>query len=479
MTREEIEQRAHLNVPPEYRERYIDILTKYSNAISTDKNDLGRASNFFHRIHLKDKAPVYRKQFQIPEAHTDFIENTLEEWLKIGVVRKSQSLYNSPIFCVPKKTGQGLRIVQDFRELNRHCHIDKYSMKEINECIAEIGRAGSTIFTTLDLTSGFWQMPLHPDDANTTAFTVPGKGQYEWITSPMGLLGCPASFQRMMEMILEKIKNVIVYIDDVLIHSKTHDQHLESLEQVFQRLSKFGMKINLDKCFFGNTEVSYLGFVLTPQGITPGQDKLKAIRDASPPTDMKAVRSFIGLCNFFRTHIKNFATISIPLTRLTRKDSGYQGGPLPKDAQMAFNLLKRQLISNPVVAYPRADRQYALIVDASTGSATEEGGLGAILTQVDSDGNFHVISYGSRQLVKHEKNYSPYLVEMQAAIWGMDFYATYLRGKRFLLYTDHKPLEKLGHLHKKTMNRLQIAMNEFDFEIRYKKGVTMPADYLS
>jgi hypothetical protein len=479
LSKADLKAKAHLNVPEQYKEKYLDLLHKYTGCISTDKNDLGRASDFFHRIHLKDKAPVYRKQFQIPEAHTDFIEATLEEWLKIGVVRRSQSMYNSPIFCVPKKTGQGLRIVQDFRELNAHCHIDKYSMKEINECIADIGRSNSTIFTTLDLTSGFWQMPLHPDDAHTTAFTVPGKGQYEWVTSPMGLLGCPASFQRLMELVMRGIENVIVYIDDVLIHTKTHEQMLERLEAVLQRLEKHGMKINIDKCFFGNTEVSYLGFVLTPDGICPGKDKLKAIREAKPPTDIKTVRSFIGLCNFFRTHIKNFATISAPLTKLTRKDSGYQGGLLPEDALKAFHLLKRQLISNPVVAYPRSDRQYALIVDAATGSATEEGGLGAILTQVDSEGKFHVISYGSRQLVKHEKNYSPYLLEMQAAIWGMDFYNTYLRGKHFVLYTDHKPLEKLGLLHKKTLNRLQIAMNEFDFEIQYKKGVQMPADYLS
>ena len=117
--------------------------------------------------------------------------------MKLGVVRRSQSMYNSPIFCVPKKEGKGLCIFQDLRELNDHSHIDKYSMKEINECIGDIGRANSTIFTTLDLTSGFWQMPLHPDDVHKTAFTIPGKEQYEWITSPMGLLGCPASFQRM------------------------------------------------------------------------------------------------------------------------------------------------------------------------------------------------------------------------------------------------------------------------------------------
>jgi hypothetical protein len=208
----------------EFKSQYIDILFKHRQALSVSKTDLGRAKILFHRIHLKDKSPVYRKQFKIPDAHSDFIYKSIDDWIKLGVVRRTNSMYNSPIFCVPKKNGTGLRIVQDFRELNLHSHIDKYSMKEINECIGDIGRAGSTIFSTLDLTSGFWQMPLHPNDAHLTAFTVPSKGQFEWITSPMGLLGCPASFQRLMEATMEGIDKVIVYIDDLLIHSKTHPE---------------------------------------------------------------------------------------------------------------------------------------------------------------------------------------------------------------------------------------------------------------
>ena len=479
LTRQEIEKRVKMNIPASHKEQYLDLLTKYRSVISRDKSDLGMAKNFFHRIVLKDDAPVYRKQYQIPEAHSQFIEETLTEWLKLGVVRRSQSMYNSPIFCVPKKEGKGLRIVQDFRELNEHSHIDKYSMKEINECIGDIGRANSTIFSTLDLTSGFWQMPLHPDDAHKTAFTIPGKGQYEWITSPMGLLGCPASFQRMMEKFMRDIPNVIVYIDDLLIHSKTHEEQLEYLEKVLIRLQENHMKLNIEKCFFGNTEVSYLGFVLTPEGIKPGKDKLKAIKNAQPPTDMKAVRSFIGLCNFFRTHIKNFSLVSAPLTKLTRKDSGYNGGPLPTEALNAFLELKKRLITDPVVAYPRSDRKYVLITDAATGTATVTGGFGAILTQVDEENKYHVIAYGSRQLKDHEKNYSPYLAEMAAACWGMEYFDNYLRGKRFTLYTDHKPLEKLSHLHTKTFNRLQELTLTYDFQIQYKKGATLPADFVS
>ena len=479
LTREQIIEKSNLNVPSQYRQQYLDLLFKHRDALSVSSTDLGKAKHYFHRIHLKNRNPVYRKQFKIPDAHAKFISDSIDDWLKLGVVRRSSSMYNSPIFCVPKKNNKGFRIVQDFRELNLNSHIDKYSMKEISECIGDIGRANSSIFTTLDLTSGFWQMPIHPQDAHFTAFTVPGRGQFEWLTSPMGLLGCPASFQRLMESAMLGIAKVIVYIDDLLIHSSTHEEQLLTLSAVLGRLVHHGLKINLDKCFFGNEEVSYLGFTLTPHGIFPGKDKLQAIKNAKPPTDIKMVRSFIGLCNFFRTHIKNFAIISQPLTKLTRKDSNFKGGTLPPDAMRAFLQLKLALTSEPVVAYPRADRHYALIVDASTGNATTEGGLGAILAQVDERGTFHVISYRSRQLIKHERNYSPFLLEMAAAVWGMDFYNEYLKGKQFTLYTDHKPLEKLSHLHTKTLNRIQLAMLEYDFIIQYKKGINMPADFLS
>jgi len=172
----------------------------------------------------------------------------------------------------------------------------------------------------------------------------------------------------------------------------------------------------LEKCVFRNKEVSYLGFTLTPEGIKPGKNKLKAIKDAKPPTDIKTIRSFVGLCNFFRTHIKDFALIAAPLFKLTRKDfalipaplfkltrkdSGYKFGPLAEKTLQAFYALQKQLTSEPVMAFPKANRQYALITDAATGTADTPGGLGAILTQVDKEGNFYVISFASRQLKDH------------------------------------------------------------------------------
>ena len=221
--RDFIDKNVNLNVPTEFKQDYLNLLYKYGDIFSDSKLDIGVTDAFFHKIHLKTDDPIYRKQFKIPDAHRQFLSDQVTDWLKLGIVSKTNSLYNSPVFCVPKKDGS-LRIVQDFRQLNLNSHIDKYSMKEIHECIGDIGRADSTIFSTLDMTAGFWQMPLDPDSQHLTAFTIPGLGQFQWNTSPMGLLGCPASFQRLMEFITQNIKNILVYIDDLLVHSKTHKE---------------------------------------------------------------------------------------------------------------------------------------------------------------------------------------------------------------------------------------------------------------
>jgi hypothetical protein len=298
--RQFIEQNVKLNVPEQFRQKYLNFLLKNHEAISQDKFDLGRTDTLMHEILLKTQEPIYIKQFKIPDAHCKEVEKHVLEWLKLGVIQPAHSRYNSPIFAVMKKDGN-MRLVQDFRALNNQNYTDKYSMKDVSECFGEIGRSASTLFSTIDLTAGFWQMILHPRAHPYTAFTVPGMGQFQWVTSPMGLLGCLASFQHLMETVVNTIENVIVYIDNLLVHSASHEQHIATLGQVLQHLVQHNIKINLQKCVFGSKEVSYLGFRLTEEGIKPGTDKLKAVKNAPPPLNVHEVRPFLGLFSTFFT----------------------------------------------------------------------------------------------------------------------------------------------------------------------------------
>ncbi len=182
-----IKNKANILGTYEEVNRYLEIFYKFPDIFSRNKNDLGKSDLIQHKIHLKTKEPVYIKQFKIPEGHQEAMKQQVTEWLKLGIIQTSCSRYNSPIFVVKKKDGS-FRLVQDFRALNQQTYIDKYSMRDVLDCIHEIGKSESTIFSTIDLTSGFWQMVLEPNSRPLTPFTVYGMGQYEFTTSPMGLL---------------------------------------------------------------------------------------------------------------------------------------------------------------------------------------------------------------------------------------------------------------------------------------------------
>ena len=244
-------------------------------------------------------------QFKIPNVHCEEVEKHVVKWLKMGVIQPTRSNFNCTIFIVAKKNG-GLCYIPDFRGLHENTMIDKYSMKDVSKCIGEIGWSNSTIFSTLDLMAGFWQMLLHSKSWPYTAFTLPGQGQFQWVTSPRGLLGWPALFQWLMEMVMKDLENIMIYIDDLLAHSKTYEEHLILLAHIFTRLKQHGLKVNLEKCFFRCKKVAYLGFQLIEEGIKHGWDKLRVIAAAKPPNNLHEIRQFLGLCNFFCTHVCNF-----------------------------------------------------------------------------------------------------------------------------------------------------------------------------
>jgi hypothetical protein len=189
-------------VPYQYLSEYIAMQMARQHFFSADNLDLGFTDLEQHTINLKYKDPVFSPQFRLPTEHLKFIQENVAGWLQAGIIERSRSPYTSPIFCVPKKEGQGLRCIQDYRRVNASSFSDRYALRTIDKCLETVGRAGSKVYSSLDCSSVFWQLELQPSDPPFTAFTIPGKGQYHWRTCLQGLLGAPASFSRLMDVLL-------------------------------------------------------------------------------------------------------------------------------------------------------------------------------------------------------------------------------------------------------------------------------------
>ena len=458
---------------PHLQKEYENLILKNHDVFAKDKYDLGFSDAVSHKINMKNNQPIFVKQFRIPDAHQEVILEHINEWQNKKVIEECSSPYNSPVFCVPKKGG-GLRIVQDCREINKNSYEDKYAIKDVQECIDSIGKSNSSVFSTLDMASGFWQQNLDEESRDYTAFTIPFLNtQFRWSRTTMGLQGAPASFSRLTALVFRGVANVITYIDDLMTHTKDHYNQLQVLEQCFERMRNHNMKFNINKCVFGATKVNYLGFEISRDGISPAKDKVEAVKQFSPPTSMTEVRAFIGFCNYFRRMIPNFSRMATPLINLTKKTSDWKSGPIPEDAKQSFNNLKTALCTAPVIGFSKSGGQYILTVDAAT------TGLGAILSQ-QFEGKEKIISYWSRTIREHEKNYTPYMLEMTAVCSALEHFHEYLFGKKIIIFTDHKPLLGTSVVQRKTMTRLVEKMNIYDIDLRYKQGCNnQGADFLS
>ena len=474
-----VDQAIHKTVSGQLRSDVRRLIHEFEDVVSRDKHDLGLSDTVIHDVELGNKEPVYTQQYRLPLEQLELVKEHLGAWLRSGIVEPARSKYNSPVFCVPKKEGHGLRVVLDYRKLNAHSLPDKYSIKSVEQCLEEVGTAGSSWFSCLDLRSGFWQLKLAESARPLTAFTIPGVGQFQYCVAPMGLAGSPASFSRLMDLVMKDMSNVITYIDDCLVHSASADTHVGHLRKALARFRKNGLKINLEKCTFATREIQYLGHTISGRGIRPGRDKAEALTRTQPPANAKQVRMFVGLCNYFRPFIPDFAARAAPLFRLTRNDSQWEGGKLPADARQAFFELRQLISAAPILAFPTRNGHFKLYTDAALGDSKAEGGLGAALMQMQ-DGKERVIAYASRRLIKHEKNYPAFLLELQAATWACEQFAIHLTGRRFTILTDHKPLTRLDTVHTRTLNRLQHKMREMFPTIEHVQGKDNPvADFLS
>lgn len=388
-----------------------------------------------HQIRLKDPTPLKQRYRNRNPKMQEIIDAEVDEMLAAGVIERSHSPWSSPVVLVTKKDGKK-RFCIDFRAINKVSEKDAYPLPKINAILDKL-REGK-YFSTLDLKSGYWQVPLTADSKPVTAFTAPERGLFQFRVMPFGLHSAPATFQRLLDQIIgpELDKCAFVYLDDIIVIGRSFEEHLLNLRKVFRQLYNASLKLNPSKCHFGKRKLKYLGHLVTADGIQTDPDKVKAIQAIPQPKTTKQVRSFLGVATWYRRFVPNFADIAAPLCSLLKKDTRFHWGA---SQQEAFAELRKRLTEAPVLACPDFARQFTLQTDAS------DVGIGLALTQEFDDGE-HVIAYASRTLTPQEQKFHTTEKECLAIVWGIEQMRPYLEGYHFKVMTDHHSLKWLQSL---------------------------------
>ena len=336
----------------EEKSKLKKVLLQYHDIFALTDEELGETDIVTHAIDTGISPPVKSSPRRLPYALRKELEEELDTLLRTGCVEPSASPYSSPLVLVHKKTG-GLRVCVDYRALNQNTVADRYPIPRVDELMDMVGKKHAKVFSSLDLMKGYHQVQMEERSKPKTAFTC-HLGLYQYRRMPFGLTNAPATFQRLMNKLFsgKEWDFVFVYLDDILVASKSTEEHLVHLQKVTKRLREAGLRLKPSKCIFATKQVEYLGHTLTAEGVRPNQKNIQAVVDFPRPTCVKEVQGFLGMANFYRRHVQGMASICRPLTDLTRLDKS-SGKPVPfmwtEDCQRAFDEVKKSLVSAPLL----------------------------------------------------------------------------------------------------------------------------------
>lgn len=453
-------------LPTADRAPLVRLLHEHRDCFARDPKRPGTTLAVTHAIPTGDAAPIASRAYRVGPFEVARQREEVDRLLADGLIRPSTSPWASPVVMADKKDGSK-RFCCDYRKLNSVTVPDRYPLPRIDDLLDRLG--GACIFSTLDLASGYWQVRVRDEDIIKTAFRT-AFGLYEWLVMPFGLTNAPATFQRLMDATLRDLIGpfVLVYLDDVIVFSRSIDEHVSHLRAVFDRLHAANLHLKLSKCSFGQRSVAFLGHVASATGLLPDPAKLKAVADMPAPTDLDGVRAFLGLCSYYRRFVPKFAELAEPLHRLLRKGVTFAWDPA---CATAFTTLKQLLVSPPVLAFPNPNVPYVLHTDASAFA------LGAVLVQ-----NEHPVAYASRTLSSSERNYSATERECLAVVWAIKEYRHLLLGRPFSVVTDHAALQWLRTAREPAgrLARWVLELQPYTFTIAHRPGAQhRDADALS
>ena len=452
------------------------ILEEYADVVSKDPNftpPYPPVRNVDHEIKLEPGATLpNRGLYRMPPDELKELKKQLDQLLELGLVRPSTSPFGSPVLFVKKKDGS-LRLCIDYRGLNKITIKNRYPLPRVDEMLDRLH--GATVFSKIDLVSGYFQVRISEEDIPKTAFRT-RYGHYEFTVMPFGLCNAPATFQRMMNDILREHLDtfVIVYLDDILIYSKSKEEHAQHLKTVLSLLRQHKLYAKASKCEFGMPETEFLGHIVSQAGIATDPKKIKAVAEWPKPQNVTELRSFIGLANYYRRFVEKFSHIAAPLTSLMGADK-WTDTSWGEEQDRAFQALKDALVNAPVLQAPDFTRPFLVKTDAS------DFAIGGVLSQ-GSGRDERPVAFESKKLSPPESRYTVHEKELLAVVHTLREWRHYLQGQPFTVVTDNwavKHIQTQPHLNRRQARWMEL-LQEYDFVIEHRPGTTnVVADALS